>query len=152
MGFETVDLRDVRVIQRRERLGFAGEAREPCGIAREQLREHLDRDLAIERRVARAIDLTQSPGAERRADDVRADRRAGRDRHGFTTPPDRWMASTAAKMRAARGSVASARSSGNSPAEPSQLSRVSKAFCRSATAFSMSPRLPRTAARAQYGT
>jgi hypothetical protein len=32
--FEAVDVRDVRVIDRRQRLRFAGEPREPVGVAR----------------------------------------------------------------------------------------------------------------------
>ena len=63
------------------------------------------------------------------------------------------MASTSFRMRRARGSrVAKAASSGSVRADIIQLSRVSTARCSSATDSSMSPKLPRTAARDQYGT
>ena len=54
---EPVNVRDVRMIERRERLRLAFEPGEPLGIVRERLRQHLQRDVAIELRVARAIDL-----------------------------------------------------------------------------------------------
>ena len=62
--FEAVDVRDVRVVQRRQRLGFAGEPRQPFGVAGEEIGQHLDRDIAVERRVARPIDLAHPAGAE----------------------------------------------------------------------------------------
>ena len=55
--FEAVDRRDVRMIQRREQMGLALEAREPLGIGGKQLGQDLDGDVAPELRVARAIDL-----------------------------------------------------------------------------------------------
>ena len=57
-GFlEPVDRGDVRMIQRRERLRFALEPRQALGISGERVGQDLDRDLAAERRVRRAIDL-----------------------------------------------------------------------------------------------
>jgi hypothetical protein len=47
--------------QRRNGLRFAFEARQTVRIRREQLRQHLDRDVAIELRIARAIDLAHAP-------------------------------------------------------------------------------------------
>ena len=48
-GFlETVDVRDIGVVQRREGMGFACEARQPIGIAGEGVRKDLQRDVAIE--------------------------------------------------------------------------------------------------------
>ena len=55
---------DVRVIQRREHLRFAPETRQPIGVRGEQLGEDLDRDVAIQLRVARTIDLAHAAGAE----------------------------------------------------------------------------------------
>ena len=52
------------MIERGEHLRFALEPREPSGIARERLRQDLDRDLAIELGVARAVDLAHAAGAE----------------------------------------------------------------------------------------
>ena len=65
--------RDVRMIQRRERLRFALEPREPLGIGGERLGQDLDRDVATELRVARAIDLAHAAGPEGGEDLVRAD-------------------------------------------------------------------------------
>ena len=45
-----VDGGDVRMIERRQHLRFAAEAREPIGIARERLRQDLQRDVAIDRK------------------------------------------------------------------------------------------------------
>ena len=56
--------RDVRVIQRREHLRLALEPREPVRIGRERLGQHLDRDVAVQPRVARAIDLAHPAGAD----------------------------------------------------------------------------------------
>ena len=61
---EAVDLRDVRMIQRGERLRFALEARQAVGVGRERLGQDLDRDVAIELRVARAIDLAHAACAD----------------------------------------------------------------------------------------
>ena len=65
------------MIERRERLRFAREAREPVGIGRERLGQHLQRDVAIEFGVAGAIDLTHSAFADQRGDFVDAETGAG---------------------------------------------------------------------------
>ena len=59
------------MIQRREHPRFALEARAPVGIGRERERQDLDRDVAPELVVARAVDLAHAPDAEQRADRVR---------------------------------------------------------------------------------
>jgi hypothetical protein len=68
-----VDRRDVRVIQRREGLGFTLEAREAVGVVRERLGQNLDRDVAIQLRVAGAEDLAHAAFADRRGDLVDAE-------------------------------------------------------------------------------
>jgi hypothetical protein len=60
-----MDVRDVRMIQRREHLGFALKASQPVRIGGKQIRQKLQRDITPELRVARAIDLTHSARAER---------------------------------------------------------------------------------------
>ena len=45
--FESIDRRDVRMIQRGEDFGFALEPREPIVIRRDRGRENLDRDLSV---------------------------------------------------------------------------------------------------------
>ena len=64
--FESVDRADVRMIQRRERPRFALESRQPRRVAGERLRQHLDRDLAAELAVARAVDLAHAADADQR--------------------------------------------------------------------------------------
>ena len=43
---------------------FALESREPIGIGSEQVGQDFDRDVALERRIARAIDLAPAAGAD----------------------------------------------------------------------------------------
>ena len=75
--FEAVDRGDVRMVERREDFGFALEAREPVGVGRERRRQDLDRDLALQLRVGRAIDLAHAAFADLRGDLVDAEARAG---------------------------------------------------------------------------
>ena len=62
--FESVDGRDVRMIQRGEGLGFAGEPGEAFGIVGERLREDLDRDVTIELGITRPKDLAHAPATD----------------------------------------------------------------------------------------
>ena len=71
--FEPVDLRDVRMIERREHLRFSPEAGEAVGIAGDGGQQDFDRDLAIERRVAGLVDLAHPARADPRRDLIRAD-------------------------------------------------------------------------------
>jgi len=71
-GFlEAVNVGDVRVIQRGERLRFACEAREPVGVRRKQLRQHLDGHVAIQSGIAGAKDFAHAADAQGRDDLVR---------------------------------------------------------------------------------
>ena len=69
------------VIQRREGLRFAVQPGEPFDVASERVREHLNRDVAIQPRVPRAKHLAHSAGANRGDDDVRAELRAWSEGH-----------------------------------------------------------------------
>ncbi len=42
-----VDVRDVRMIERRQHLRFAAEAREAIRVVRDRRQQHLDRDVAV---------------------------------------------------------------------------------------------------------
>ena len=53
--------------------GLALEARERGGVRREALGKDFDRDVAVELRVARAVDLSHASGAERPEHLVAAD-------------------------------------------------------------------------------
>ncbi len=52
------------MIERREHLCFAAKPREPIGIAGQQVRQHLQRDLAVQFRIAGAVDLAHAAGAD----------------------------------------------------------------------------------------
>jgi hypothetical protein len=67
---DAVDLRDVGMVERRQRLRLALEARPPLGIRRQQIRQDFDRDVAIELDVAGAVDLAHSAGADLGLDPV----------------------------------------------------------------------------------
>ena len=77
--FEPVDVRDVRMVQRGECLRFAREAREAFAVGGKELGQDLDRDAAIELRVAGAIDLAHAARTECADDLIRSQPTAGRD-------------------------------------------------------------------------
>ena len=68
-----VDGDDVRVIEGGDGAGFAREAFEPRRIAGHVGRQHLERDVAAEPRIVRAIHLAHAACAERGDDLIRAD-------------------------------------------------------------------------------
>ena len=70
-------MRDVRMVQRREHLRFTAEPSNALGIVRDRGQEDLDRDVAIQLRVARAVDLAHSARANRRKDFVGTKASAG---------------------------------------------------------------------------
>ena len=69
---DVMNCRDVGMIHRREHLRFAFEPQEPIWIAGQRRRQHLDRNVARQFRVARAIDLADAAGAEGRENFIRA--------------------------------------------------------------------------------
>ena len=71
--FESIDLRDVRMIERGEHLRFTTEAREAIGIVGNGRQQDLDRDLAIQLWVAGSVDLAHPARADPRLDLIRAD-------------------------------------------------------------------------------
>ena len=85
-----MDLGDVRVIQRGERLGFAREADVAVRVMRERLGQDFDGHVAIELGVARAEDLAHAAFAKQRGDLVDAKTRAGGEGQGLRdyTDPD----------------------------------------------------------------
>src|SRR5262245_23191401 len=62
--FQSINLGDVRMIERREELRLTVEACKAFRVEREQRRKHLDRDIAFQPRIARAIDLSHSARAK----------------------------------------------------------------------------------------
>ena len=63
--------------QRGGRACFLLEAVQSIGVGRERRRQHFDRDVAPETRVARAIHLAHAARAERGEDFIRAEAHAG---------------------------------------------------------------------------
>ena len=78
---EPMDARDVRMIQRSEKLRFPLESCEPFVIVGEFFGKNFDRDVALELRVARAIDLAHTAFSDWRDDLVGAEARSGGERH-----------------------------------------------------------------------
>jgi hypothetical protein len=68
---QPVDRPNLRMVQRGQHARFELEAREAVGVGQEGVREDLDRDIAAEFRVARAVHLAHSAGAEKREKFVR---------------------------------------------------------------------------------
>ena len=75
-------MRDVGMIQRRERLRFAREPRQPVGVAGEGVGQDLQRDIAIELRIARAKHLAHAAGADLGGDFVGTEAGARGQSHG----------------------------------------------------------------------
>ena len=59
-GLEAVELRDARMVERSEQPGLAVEAGEALGVGGEGLGQQLERDLAPEPRVGRAVHLAHA--------------------------------------------------------------------------------------------
>jgi hypothetical protein len=78
---EVVDGKDVRMRELGDRARLALEACERLGVVGQLGGEDLDRDVAIEFRVARLVDLAHAAGPERGEDFVRAEARAVRQNH-----------------------------------------------------------------------
>ena len=78
---EAVDVRDVRVAQRRQRLCFAREPGKTVGIERKRGGQDLDRDVAVERGVARPVDLPHPARAGERVQHVWPNASTGREGH-----------------------------------------------------------------------
>jgi hypothetical protein len=75
--FETVDAADVRVVERRKHPRFAPEARDLLGVVCERLGQDLQRDVAIELRIARAVHLAQPTFADLGGNFIDAEARPG---------------------------------------------------------------------------
>ncbi len=80
---EAVDLGDVGMIERRQRLGLALESRQPLRVAGKRRRQRLQRDVAAQLGVARPMDLAHATGAKWRKDFVWTEPGTGREGHGY---------------------------------------------------------------------
>ena len=79
--FQPVDGADVRMIQRGEKLRLTTEPRDTIGIAGENLRKDLERNLAAQRGIAGSIHFAHPAGADGADDFVRTESNAGGDTH-----------------------------------------------------------------------
>ena len=78
---QAVDGGDARVVERRQQLRLALEARQPVGVLGEQVRQDLDGHLAVERRVDGTPHHTHPPFANLLDEAVVADRLVGGEFH-----------------------------------------------------------------------
>lgn len=78
---ESVDVRDVWVVQGGEGFGLAFQPRHAVRVVGKAVRQHLDRDLAVQSRVACAKHLPHPSRAQRRENLVRADLRPNGEGH-----------------------------------------------------------------------
>jgi hypothetical protein len=76
--FKAVNCRDVGMIQRCENLGFTLEARRSLGVTCERLAQDLQRDIALEPRVTRAIHLAHAARSEQADDLIRSNTTSSR--------------------------------------------------------------------------
>ena len=84
---EVVDGRDSRVVQDAGGARLGLEALEPVRVLREGRGQDLDRDLAAQARIRRAVDLAHAARAERREDLVRAEAGSGGEGHAVRPSP-----------------------------------------------------------------
>ncbi len=119
---DVVERADVRMVELRDRAGFAVEPLAELRISGEGFGQDLDGDDAIEARVAGLVDLAHAAGAEGGEDLVRAEARARRDHlqpYVLKTPIQSWRGSgrvmasapqpNSAQPRSAPGSYPSGR-------------------------------------------
>jgi hypothetical protein len=71
------------MVQRGRGSRFLLEALQPITVARERRRQNLDGDVAVEARIAGAIHLAHSAGADGVEDLIGSDARTGTQRHGL---------------------------------------------------------------------
>jgi hypothetical protein len=76
-SLQPIDVRDVRMVQRRKDLRLTFEPCQAISIERKRFREDLERHIAIELRVSRAIHFSHSARADRADDFVRPQSAAG---------------------------------------------------------------------------
>ena len=79
--FEAVDRADVRMIERREDLGLPSEPRQPLRVDREGARQCLDRNGAIQPRVASAVDLAHPASTDAGVNFIDSETGAWRECH-----------------------------------------------------------------------
>ena len=87
---DTVDLRDVRMVEGGKRPRFTFEARQPVGISGKGFWQDLQRDDATELRVERPIDFAHAAGANHGLDLARTNPRSWGQSHGASDYSRAW--------------------------------------------------------------
>jgi hypothetical protein len=85
-GADLVDRDDVGMVERGGGARLGLEAPQALGVVGERRRQHLDRDVASETRILRAVDLAHPAGAELTVDLVRPELGARGEGHAFVIP------------------------------------------------------------------
>ena len=80
----SADLRDIRVVQAGENMGFPLEPRQPVWICGESFRQDLQRHLAVELSVGGLVDLAHPAFADFGGDIVVAESGADLERYGLS--------------------------------------------------------------------
>ena len=86
--FDAVNRRNIRMVDRREEFRLAFEPSQPLAVVAEPVGQDLDRHIARQAGVVRAVHLAHSAGADGVADLVAADARARLERHCASGLPD----------------------------------------------------------------
>ena len=79
---DVMDRADIRMAELRDGPRLTLAARAPRGVVHHAGRQHLDRDVAVQPRIVRPVDLAHPAGAEQAHDFVGTKSRAGTNRHG----------------------------------------------------------------------
>ncbi len=91
---EPVDVGDARVVECCKHLSLATKARQSIRLVREQLRQDLDRNVALQARVASTIDLAHPAGAKRAEHFVVAESSVNGQRHEAAVESSTILAAT----------------------------------------------------------
>src|SRR4029077_8564481 len=87
---ESVEVRDVRMVQRGEDSGFPFEAGEAVWVLCERLRQDFDGDVASEFIIPRAVDLAHPTHADQGGEFIRTDPGAGTKGQAFAVDYRGW--------------------------------------------------------------
>ena len=86
--FDSVDVRDVGMVERCQHFGLALESRHALAVIRKCLGQHLDRNLAFQLGIFGSIYFAHSTLADRHKNFVRANAGTSRERHCWVIPAD----------------------------------------------------------------
>ncbi len=96
---ESIHRADVGMVQRGQQFCLALKSREPVSVGRKRVREDLDRDLALQPRIACAIHLAHPAASDQRDDFERPESRSTSQRHFAIWQSTIWQSGNAAHQR-----------------------------------------------------